>query len=99
MVLFLFLLASLTPTQRSLRASIAAHTRWSKEDPAANAARGQAGLLARFEREARAADPTLTDAEVARRAEAARRAHMQRMAFASSKARAARKAAGDRAAS
>lgn len=91
MVLFLFLLA-LTPAQRSLRASIAAHTRWSKEDPAANAARGQAGLLARFEREIRAADPTLRDAEVARRAESARQAHMARLALASSKARAARKA-------
>lgn len=39
----------LTPEQRTLRASIAAHTRWSREDPAANAARGQAGLLARVE--------------------------------------------------
>jgi hypothetical protein len=84
----LFLLLRLTPAQRSLRASIAAHTRWSKEDPAANAARGQAGLLARFEREIRAADPTLPDAEVARRAESARQAHMARLALASSKARA-----------
>jgi hypothetical protein len=98
MVLFLFLLASLTPTQRSLRASIAAHTRWSAEDPAANAARGQAGLLAKFEREIRAADPTLPDAEVARRAESARQAHMARLALASSKARGARKAGGDHAA-
>jgi hypothetical protein len=95
MVLFLFLLASLTPTQRSLRASIAAHTRWSKEDPAANATRGQAGLLAKFAREIRAADPTLPDAEVTRRAESARQAHMARLALASSKARGARKAARD----
>jgi hypothetical protein len=89
MVLFLFLLAlaSLTPTQRSLRAQIAANTRWSKEDPAANAARGQAGLLAKFEREARDAEPGLTDAEYVRRAQAAHRAHMQRLALASSKAR------------
>ena len=72
----------LTPEQRQARASIAALTRWSRENPAANAARGQAGLLARFEREAREADPTASDAEIARRAECARKAHMQRMAFA-----------------
>ena len=82
----------LTPEQRHLRASFAAHTRWSQESPAANAARGQAGLLARFECEIRAADPALPDAEVARRAESARKAHMARLALASSKARTARKA-------
>jgi hypothetical protein len=86
------LLLSLTAQQRRERASIAALTRWSRENPAANAARGQAGLLARFEREAREADPTASDAEIVRRAECARKAHMQRMAFASSKARGARKA-------
>jgi hypothetical protein len=82
----------LTPEQRRLRASIAAHARWCRENSAANAARGQAGLLARFEREIRAADPALPDAEVARRAESARKAHMVRLALASSKARAARRA-------
>jgi hypothetical protein len=87
----------LTPAQRILRAQIAANTRWSQENPAANAARGQAGLLAKFEREIRAADPTLPDAEVARRAESARRAHMGKLALASTKAR-ARKAGGDNAA-
>jgi hypothetical protein len=97
-LLLLAVLLWLTPEQRTLRASIAAHTRWSAEDPAANAARGQAGLLAKFEREARAADPTLPDAEIARRAQSAYRAHMARLSFASSKARKARKAGGDRAA-
>jgi hypothetical protein len=82
----------LTPEQRHLRAQTAAFTRWSQENPAANAARGQAGLLAKFERQIRADHPDLPDAEVARRAESARRAHMARMALASSKARAARKA-------
>lgn len=79
----------LTPEQRTLRASIAAHTRWSREDPAANAARGQAGLLARFEREV---DPggTLPPAERERRVQSAYRAHMGRLALASSKARARR---------
>jgi hypothetical protein len=89
--------SSLTPQQRRIRASIAANVRWSREDPAENAARGQAGLLAKFEREAREAEPGLTDAEYARRAQSAYRAHMKRLALASSKAR-ARKAGGDHAA-
>ncbi|MBV9652146.1 MAG: hypothetical protein JO296_18680 [Pseudonocardiales bacterium] len=84
---------ALTSAQRKLRAQIAANTRWSKEDPAPTGLRGQAGLLARFEREV---DPQgiLTPAERIRRAQAARRAHMQRLALASSKARQARSAAG-----
>jgi len=89
---------SVTPQQRRMRASIAANARWSRENPAANAARGQAGLLAKFEREAREAEPGLTEAEYARRAQAAYRAHMGRLALASSKARAARKAGGSDAA-
>ena len=88
----------LTPEQRRLRASIAANDRWSRENPAATAARGQAGLLTKFEREARQAEPGLTEAEYARRAQAAHRAHMGRLALASSKARAARKAGGSDAA-
>ena len=88
----------LTPEQRHIRASIAAHTRWSREDPAGNAARGQVGLLARFDREVREAEPGLSEAEYSRRAESAYRAHMARLALASSKARAGRKASGDHAA-
>jgi hypothetical protein len=82
---------SLTPQQRSLRASIAASVRWSGEDPAPNAARGQAGLIEKFRREV---DPegTLPEAERERRARSALKAHMTRLAFASSKARGARKA-------
>lgn len=76
----------LTPEQRSMRARIAAHARWSKEDPKPNAQRGQAGLLARFEREV---DPegVLPEKERRRRAKSARRAHMGRLALASSKKR------------
>jgi hypothetical protein len=88
----------LTESQRKLRASAAALTRWSRENPAANAARGQAGLLAKFDREAREAEPGLTEAEYARRAQSAHRAHMARLSLASSKARAARKAGGSHAA-
>lgn len=75
---------SLTPELRRQRARIAALTRWSQEDPAANAARGQQGLLRKF---FDATDPALADAERWRRAEAARKAHMQRMAFEREKAR------------
>jgi hypothetical protein len=80
----------LTREQRSIRAAIAANARWSREDPAATAARGQAGLLARFDREVREAAPGLSEAEYERRAASAYKAHMGRLALASSKARARR---------
>jgi len=83
---------ALTAAQRTMRARIAANTRWSKEDPAPTAARGHAGLLARFEREVDP-DGTLSPQERGRRTQAALRAHMQRLALASSKARRARVAA------
>lgn len=78
---------ALTPEQRSQRAAIAAYTRWAHEDPAANAARGQAGFYRKLYDET---DPSLPDAERHRRAECARRAHMARMTFASAKSRRAR---------
>ena len=77
----------LTPAQRSIRARIAANTRWSAEDGKPNARRAQAGLRAKFVREIRERFPDLADAEVERRAESAFRAHMQRLALRSSKAR------------
>jgi hypothetical protein len=85
----------LTPEQRTIRGAIAANTRWSREDPDANARRGQAGLRARFDREAREAESGLSEAEYARRAGSAYRAHFARLALASSKARGARKAGSD----
>lgn len=74
-----------------MRARLAAHARWSREDAQGreeNAERGQSGLLARFEREV---DPhgELTELERRRQAENARRAHMLKLALASSRARAA----------
>lgn len=83
---------NLTPEQRSQRARIAALTRWSREDPTANAERGQRGLLDKFERDVDP-DNELTPAERARRAESARRAHMARLSYASAQARARRKSA------
>ncbi|MGH3301874.1 MAG: hypothetical protein ACRDOK_09365 [Streptosporangiaceae bacterium] len=51
---------SLTPEQRTLRARNAAFERWSREDPSAAARAGQAGLLAKFDREASSSWPQLT---------------------------------------
>jgi hypothetical protein len=76
-----------TPGERTQIAKIAAHTRWAKtEDRGATARAGQAGLLARFEREVDP-DNRLAPEERARRAESARRAHFQRLARKSAQAR------------
>jgi hypothetical protein len=72
----------LTAKQRRMRASIAALTRWSQEDPAANAARGQAGLRAKFTRQIAEEFPGLAPDELARRADCAYRAHMRRVRYA-----------------
>lgn len=77
----------LTPEQRTQRARLAALTRWSKENPKANAERGQDGLVEKFRREVLAEDPSVVEPELTRRAEAARKAHMVRLAFMSSRAR------------
>jgi hypothetical protein len=83
-------MAASDPAHASRNAAIAAYTRWSREDPGPNAQRGQAGLIAKFEREAREADPLASDREIARRGMAGYRAHMIRIANASAKARKAR---------
>lgn len=66
-------MAARNPAERKSIASIAALTRWSQEDPRANAERGQAGLQAKFYNET---DPSLPEAERQRRAHCAYRAHM-----------------------
>jgi hypothetical protein len=77
----------LTPEQRAMRASIAAHVQWANEsDPAGRTAGARAAFLARFEREADP-DGVLDPAERARRAEHLRRAYFTRLALASSRAR------------
>jgi hypothetical protein len=81
---------NLTPEQRSLRAKLAANTRWSQDGDRKGAGkRAQAGLLAKFVDQVDP-DRILPEDERTRRALAARRAHMQRLALASSKARAQR---------
>jgi hypothetical protein len=80
-------------TQRRLPAQIAANIRWANTPQAERikaAERGQAGLLARFEREVDP-DGVLPPQERAKRAANLHRAHMARISLASSRARAAKK--------
>jgi hypothetical protein len=78
--------SKLTPEQRSMRARLAAQSRWSKSDAREGTSKARASFLARFEREVDP-DGTLPPAERARRAEAALKAHMTRMAMRSSTGR------------
>lgn len=77
----------LTAEQRRQRARIAALARWAKENPAENAARGQAGLVAKFLAEVDSESPGLPEPERQRRAEVKRRLHMERLSFLATKAR------------
>lgn len=81
--------AEMTPAERSLRASIAAHTRWAHSDGTAGTAKARQTFLDRFDREV---DPegVLPPDERARRAANARSAHFKRMALRSAQARRAR---------
>ena len=80
-------MATLTPEQKSLRGRIAANKRWSQDgDRKGQGKRGQAGLLARFERQVDP-DGTLPKKERRRRAQNARAEHMARLSFLASKAR------------
>jgi hypothetical protein len=75
-----------TPEQRALRAKLAAHARWSREDAREGTAAARAGFLRRFELEVDP-DGILPAPERARRAESALKAHMSRLALKSSRAR------------
>lgn len=76
--------SSLTDAQRSQRARMAAHARWSKGDRAEGTQAARDAFLARFEQQV---DPggVLDPLERAKRAESAKRAHFQGMAFARSR--------------
>lgn len=77
---------SLTPAERSTRASIAANTRWQNTDRKQASADARRRQLARYET---TVDPdgNLPPAERAQRADNALRADMQRLALKSAKAR------------
>lgn len=81
--------SQLTPAERKLRASLAAHTRWANTSTAERrrqADRGHAALLAKFATEV---DPagTMTPEERDKLARNLYSAHMKRLALASSRAR------------
>jgi hydroxymethylpyrimidine/phosphomethylpyrimidine kinase len=84
---------SLSPEQRTLRASLAAHVMHAKYDSREITANARAGFLKRFLDEVDASTPGLPEAERLRRAEHLLRAHMARLALASSRARARKKSA------
>ncbi|MFE0329026.1 hypothetical protein ACFW08_20035 [Streptomyces sp. NPDC058960] len=82
------------PQDRSLRASLAAHTSWANTlDPSSRTAKARAAANGRFEREARQLHPDATDEQIARVAEHLKKAHFKRLALASAKARRAKKTA------
>jgi hypothetical protein len=82
--------SSLTPSERTQRARLAAHTKWAHYDPVDGTAAARRTFLDRFER---VVDPdgVLDPIERARRAEHARKAHFTRLALRSAQARRTRK--------
>lgn len=76
----------LTPSERSLRARLAAHTLHSRVNPTQHTEAARRAFRERFEREV---DPegVLSPSERARRAEHALKAHMARLALKSAQAR------------
>jgi len=84
----------LTPTERKLRAQLAAHTSWAgTENRPARTRNARAAFDERFEREV---DPegALPPAERAKRVENARQAYFTRLALKSAKARRAKRKGG-----
>lgn len=78
---------SLTQSERTLRAQIAAHESWAHtEDRPARTANARKAMLDKFETQV---DPEgiLSPAERAKRAEHARKAHFKRLALKSAQAR------------
>jgi hypothetical protein len=78
---------SLTPTERSIRAQIAAHESWAHtEDRSARTANARKAMLDKFERQV---DPNneLAPSERAKRAEHLRKAHFKRLALKSARSR------------
>ena len=87
--------SSMTPAEVSLRAKLAAHSRWAKEDPNhpdAAPARARAGFWQKFLDEVDP-DRVLPEDERIRRAESARKAHMYRLSLMAARAKRARREA------
>jgi hypothetical protein len=83
---------ALSPTERSLRARLAAHAMQSQHDAREITAKARAAFLLRFERQA-GPDGLLPPAERQRRAQQLRSAYFAQLALAAAKARRARRAA------
>ena len=85
--------SQMSPTERALRARLAAHAMHGRNDARATTAKARAAFLASFERQA---DPEgrLPPAERQRRAQHLRSAYFTRLALASAKARRAKREAG-----
>lgn len=84
-----------TPSERSLRGSIASHESWARtEDRAARTAPARRALFDKFEHEADP-DGVLSPADRQRRAEHLRKAYFQRLALKSARARRKAKEARD----
>jgi hypothetical protein len=76
------------PQDRSLRASLAAHTSWANTlDPTSRTAKARAAANGRFEQKARELHPDATDEQIARVAAHLKSAHFKRLALASAKSR------------
>jgi hypothetical protein len=85
--------APLSPSERSLRARLAAHAMHARHDARRTTANARATFLARFEREVDP-DGTLAPEERRRRAEHARSAYFARLSLAASAARRSRRNGG-----
>jgi hypothetical protein len=82
----------LSPSERTIRARLAAHEQHSRYSPHETTAAGQTAFRARFEKQVDP-DGVLPVEERARRAQSALRAHMTRLAFYSARNRRMRKEA------
>jgi hypothetical protein len=91
LILFLAVLASLTPSERSLRGRMAAHHLHAQRDPRETTSAARAAFLSSFETKV---DPKgeLDPEDRRRRAEQLYKAHMAGLAFKAAKARRARAA-------
>ena len=76
----------LSPTERSLRARVAAHTRWARQDRVEGTAKAREAFLRKFVEEVDP-DSLLPEPERLRRAESARKAYFTRLALKSARAR------------
>jgi hypothetical protein len=77
---------SLTPTERQMRASLAANTRWANTDSGQASEDARRRIDERFENQVDP-DRVLEPAERAKRAARAKKAYMTRLALKSAKAR------------